>query len=90
VTFPGISACHIEREELSSGRLAFLAAGSEREHASGGAGLYRAWTKKSEKRISKIALGARSRGRHFGNKWRPTDTRKPDDGLGKKTTVVST
>jgi len=27
---------------------------------------------------------------NFGNKWRPTDIRKPDDGLGKKTTVVST
>jgi len=44
--------------------------------------------KKSGKKISKIVLGVKSRGNHSGKKWGLADIRKPDDGLGKKTTVL--
>jgi len=44
----------------------------------------RVWTKKSEKRISKIIWGVKQRGKHFGKKLGLADIRKPDDDLGNK------
>jgi len=44
----------------------------------------RVWTKKSEKRISKIIWGVKQRGKHFGKKLGLADVRKPDDDLGNK------
>jgi len=44
----------------------------------------RVWTKKSEKRISKIIWGVKQRGRHFGKKSGLADIRKRDDDLGNK------
>jgi len=44
--------------------------------------------KKSEKKISKIVSGVKSEVKHFGKKWGLADTRKPDDGLGRKIPVL--